>query len=178
MYENLSKGRPIADNYYVHALESATRVTGKDEALAAAVTTFRLDALWRCVSGESPPPMSRSTIGQIREWALRQLVFADEVENRTMLVALISLMQRHAETSMISAARSAELTHAERRIIATVLTHPGRPNKALADALCISKHTLRNHLASIYAKLSIHRRMELAQFGFESDCDCGDCMGE
>ena len=54
-----------------------------------------------------------------------------------------------------------ELTPAERKVIGAVAQYPSSPNKIIADALHISGHTLRNHLASIYAKLGVRRRLDL-----------------
>ena len=59
------------------------------------------------------------------------------------------------------------LTSTELRVVACVVQHKGSPNKVIADALHISGHTLRNHLASIYGKLSIHRRLELVLYAME-----------
>jgi two-component system, NarL family, nitrate/nitrite response regulator NarL len=59
------------------------------------------------------------------------------------------------------------LTAAERRVIAAVVRHKSAPNKVIAGELCISAHTLRNHLASIYDKLGIHRRLDLVLYAME-----------
>lgn len=53
------------------------------------------------------------------------------------------------------------LSRAERKVLAAVLRHKSATNKVIAMSLNLSEHTLRNHLASIYSKLGIHRRMEL-----------------
>lgn len=53
------------------------------------------------------------------------------------------------------------LSRAERKVLAAVLRQKYATNKVIAKALNLSEHTLRNHLASIYSKLGIHRRMEL-----------------
>ena len=37
----------------------------------------------------------------------------------------------------------------------------GASNKALAERLFITEHTLRNHLCSIYQKLGVSNRLEL-----------------
>ena len=57
--------------------------------------------------------------------------------------------------------RQASLTARERRIIALVVQSQGASNKALAQSLFISEHTLRNHLSSIYQKLDVANRLEL-----------------
>lgn len=38
----------------------------------------------------------------------------------------------------------------------------GKTNRAVADALCVSRRTVENHLYAIFAKLEIHTRTELA----------------
>jgi two-component system, NarL family, nitrate/nitrite response regulator NarL len=59
------------------------------------------------------------------------------------------------------------LTASERRVVASVVQHRGVPNKVIADAMHISAHTLRNHLASIYSKLGIHSRLDLVLHAME-----------
>jgi DNA-binding NarL/FixJ family response regulator len=70
------------------------------------------------------------------------------------------------------------LTAAERRIIAAVAEYKSLTNKRIADALCISLHTLRNHLASIYKKLGVHRRFELVLYAMEHGLDKGPRSGD
>jgi two-component system nitrate/nitrite response regulator NarL len=65
------------------------------------------------------------------------------------------------------------LTAAERKIIAAVAEYKTLPNKQIAAALCISTHTLRNHLASIYRKLGVHRRFELVLYAMEHGLNKG-----
>lgn len=55
----------------------------------------------------------------------------------------------------------ASLTGKERKIIAALVHGSGTPARQLADQLCISEHTLRNHLTSIYRKLGVYNRLEL-----------------
>lgn len=59
------------------------------------------------------------------------------------------------------------LTAAERKVVAAVVRYKGSPNKVVAAFLHLSEHTLRNHLASIYSKLGIHRRVDLVLYGIE-----------
>lgn len=63
------------------------------------------------------------------------------------------------------------LTAGERKVIAFVVRHKSAPNKIIADALGISTHTLRNHLASIYGKLSLNRRLDLVLYAIERKLD-------
>jgi DNA-binding NarL/FixJ family response regulator len=59
-------------------------------------------------------------------------------------------------------ARVGSLTVREREIVAHVAQ--GRGTQKIADALCISEKTVRNHLASIYSKLGVSDRLELALY--------------
>jgi DNA-binding NarL/FixJ family response regulator len=58
------------------------------------------------------------------------------------------------------AARVASLTHREREIVGLVAQ--GHGTHTIADMLFISEKTVRNHLASIYEKLHVSERLELA----------------
>jgi two-component system nitrate/nitrite response regulator NarL len=59
------------------------------------------------------------------------------------------------------------LTPRERDIVAQIVRMSGRKQLAVADALGLSEHTLRNHLTAIYAKLGVHGRLELHLFATE-----------
>ena len=59
------------------------------------------------------------------------------------------------------ALKQSQLTPKERKIIDAVLHCEGASNKALADRLFITEHTLRNYLSSIYQKLELSNRLEL-----------------
>lgn len=61
----------------------------------------------------------------------------------------------------------ASLTPREREIIAAMVLVPGAHNKAIASRLCMSDHTLRNHLTEIYAKLELTNRLELVMYAIE-----------
>ena len=52
----------------------------------------------------------------------------------------------------------------ERQTIAAVASDASAPGKVIADRLCISEHTLRNHLTSIYNKLGVCNRLDLYAF--------------
>ena len=59
------------------------------------------------------------------------------------------------------AERVASLTPREREIVASMLHNVGSKQFAVADALGMSEHTLRNHLTSIYGKLGVRGRLEM-----------------
>jgi two-component system, NarL family, nitrate/nitrite response regulator NarL len=59
------------------------------------------------------------------------------------------------------------LTAAERKVLAAVVRQRSAPNKVIAAAIHLSEHTLRNHLASIYGKLGINKRIDLVLHAME-----------
>jgi two-component system, NarL family, nitrate/nitrite response regulator NarL len=63
--------------------------------------------------------------------------------------------------------RIASLTPREREIVCKLVQMSGRKQLAVADALGLSEHTLRNHLTAIYAKLGVHGRLEMHLFATE-----------
>ena len=62
------------------------------------------------------------------------------------------------------ATRIASLTAREREIIDVIIKQGHSTNKQIAVHLNMSEHTLRNHLSSIYSKLEVENRLELAMY--------------
>ena len=62
------------------------------------------------------------------------------------------------------ATRIASLTLREREIIDVIIKQGRSTNKQIASHLNMSEHTLRNHLSSIYTKLGVENRLELAMY--------------
>lgn len=69
--------------------------------------------------------------------------------------------QKAADRSDPERSKIATLTLRERQTIAAVASDASAPGKVIADRLCISEHTLRNHLSSIYGKLGLQNRLDL-----------------
>ncbi|RJF92836.1 DNA-binding response regulator [Noviherbaspirillum saxi] len=67
--------------------------------------------------------------------------------------------------------RIALLTSRENNIVRMLVEHSGAPNKAIAERLFISEHTLRNHLTSIYRKLGVSSRLELYVYAVKHQID-------
>jgi DNA-binding CsgD family transcriptional regulator len=53
------------------------------------------------------------------------------------------------------------LTETEKRV--ALLVVEGYTNKAVAERLGVSKNTIDSHLRSIYVKLGVHTRLQLAR---------------
>ena len=73
--------------------------------------------------------------------------------------------------------KHASLTQRERKIIDAVVEGTGALNKALAERLFISDHTLRNHLTSIYQKLGVSSRLELYVYAVKHQLAKPKAMG-
>lgn len=69
--------------------------------------------------------------------------------------------QKAAERNDPERSKIATLTARERQTIAAVASDAAAPGKVIAGRLCISEHTLRNHLTSIYNKLGLSNRLDL-----------------
>lgn len=67
--------------------------------------------------------------------------------------------------------KQAGLTLRERKVIHAIVEGTGALNKALAERLFISDHTLRNHLTSIYQKLGVSNRLELYVYAVKHQLD-------
>ena len=61
----------------------------------------------------------------------------------------------------------ASLTPREREIIAALVNFESSTNEELADRLCISNSTLKNHLTTIYSKLALANRVQLLKYALK-----------
>ena len=77
--------------------------------------------------------------------------------SRNIMDKLAALRSTQAPSSGLASA-SAELTPREREVIA-LIAH-GKSDAAIADALSLSRNTVRNHVARLYAKIGAHNRGE------------------
>jgi DNA-binding CsgD family transcriptional regulator len=59
------------------------------------------------------------------------------------------------------------LTPKERQVVGALVQHRGAKSLAVADALGMSEHTLRNHLTVIYSKLGVHGKLNLYVYAIE-----------
>jgi two-component system, NarL family, nitrate/nitrite response regulator NarL len=94
-------------------------------------------------------------------------VYAGEVWLDSLLVAsVLSEMTRRRTSQPIDpeAIKIKALTGREREIIK--LIGQGLKNQAIAERLCISEATVRHHLTSIYGKLAVGDRLELAIYAY------------
>jgi len=83
-------------------------------------------------------------------------LWLDRMSTASILGKLTAKKKLDSETHKI-----ATLTAREREVIAAMVQERTAHNKAIAERLHISDHTLRNHLSSIYSKLGLEGRMQL-----------------
>jgi two-component system, NarL family, nitrate/nitrite response regulator NarL len=69
--------------------------------------------------------------------------------------------QKASERNDPEKSKIATLTMRERQTIIALASDASAPGKVIAERLCISEHTLRNHLTSIYSKLGLSNRLDL-----------------
>jgi DNA-binding NarL/FixJ family response regulator len=79
----------------------------------------------------------------------------------TTRIFLEMARQKASESNDPERSKIATLTMRERQTIAAVSSDVAAPAKVIARKLCISEHTLRNHLTSIYSKLEVANRLDL-----------------
>jgi two-component system, NarL family, nitrate/nitrite response regulator NarL len=79
--------------------------------------------------------------------------------------------QKAAERNDPEKSKIATLTTRERETIAALASDASAPGKVIAGRLCISEHTLRNHLTSIYSKLGLSSRLDLYAYATKHSLD-------
>jgi|SRR4051794_37995231 len=84
--------------------------------------------------------------------AVRAAAAGESVISPEMLARLLPRFQRSTGHG------AAELTDREREVLSLVAE--GLSNAAIADRLIVSVHTVRNHIASMSAKLGAHSKLE------------------
>jgi len=105
--------------------------------------------------------VNKDESGQMLTKALRRIHAGELWLNRSMTAAVFQDMRR----GTLSPAQS--LSRRELEIVALVAQ--GLGTRKLAECLHISDKTVRNHLSSIYEKLGISDRVELALFAIQQD---------
>lgn len=88
--------------------------------------------------------------------------------NRAMMARVIGGMRNLNQTRDIThdpeAVKIASLTHREREVV--TLIGQGLKNKQIAESLFISEITVRHHLTSVFSKLGVSDRFELAIYSY------------
>lgn len=93
--------------------------------------------------------------------AVRKVHDGDLWLDQSLMRALLGQLVAPAPPANPEAQRIASLTARERDVIGMLVQGKGALNKELAEQAFISERTLRNHLTTIYQKLSVANRLEL-----------------
>jgi two-component system, NarL family, nitrate/nitrite response regulator NarL len=91
-------------------------------------------------------------------------IFASPQTTQRMFVTAVRGLPPQQDAQ---SARAATLTWRERQTVAAVTSDASAPVKVIASRLCVSEHTLRNHLTSIYSKLGVSGRLGLYAYASE-----------
>jgi DNA-binding NarL/FixJ family response regulator len=141
----------------VRALRAYTRA----KLLALAVGTRDQSLLDRAViagvSGwvlmEEPPPTLFRAIEKVHQGELW-------IERAAIGRIFLEMVRQKADQGNADP-KIASLTIRERLTIVAVTGDASAPGKVIAERLCISEHSLRNRLTSIYSKLELRNRADL-----------------
>jgi two-component system, NarL family, nitrate/nitrite response regulator NarL len=117
------------------------------------------------VKKSDPPSILLKAIEKVHEGEL----WIDR--GATSRIFLEMARQKAAQGSDPDKTRIATLTSRERQTIAAVASDASAPAKVIARRLCISEHTLRNHLTSIYSKLGLSNRVDLYAYATKHRLD-------
>jgi two-component system, NarL family, nitrate/nitrite response regulator NarL len=107
------------------------------------------------VKKREPPAVLLKAIEKVHEGEL----WIDR--GATSRIFLEMARQKVSQRSDPEASKIATLTGRERQTILALASDASAPGKVIAGRLCISEHTLRNHLTSIYGKLGLSNRLDL-----------------
>lgn len=81
--------------------------------------------------------------------------------DRSATVRILMSVARKKQAPNLEHDKIASLTRKERLTIEEVTRDSKANSKAIAARMNVSEHTLRNHLASVYSKLGLRKRVEL-----------------
>ena len=107
------------------------------------------------VKTNDPPAILLKAIEKVHEGEL----WIDR--GATSRIFLEMARQKAAQGNDPEKTKLSTLTSRERQTIVAVASDASAPGKVIATRLCISEHTLRNHLTSIYSKLGLSSRLDL-----------------
>lgn len=98
--------------------------------------------------------------------AVRAVVSGETLIPPRMLGPLLSNLIDRRNNHENALQKVLQLSPREREVLA--LAAQGQKNDAIAEALVISRETVRTHVQNILAKLGVHSRFEAAAFVFEN----------
>jgi two-component system response regulator DevR len=95
---------------------------------------------------------------------LRAVAGGKPVLDPAMAGQVLNLVRRRSERS--AAEKLSQLSYQERRVVA--LLAGGMTNKQIGEQLSLTEKTVKNYLATVFTKLNVDRRTQLAALYFEA----------
>jgi DNA-binding NarL/FixJ family response regulator len=89
--------------------------------------------------------------------------------DRTMMANVLDRLARQKAEEPPNEEQELIETISERELEVIALVGEGLKNKQIAERLSISETTVRHHLTSVYSKLEVSDRLELAIFAYRND---------
>jgi DNA-binding NarL/FixJ family response regulator len=123
-----------------------------------------LDGAHGVLGRDAMPEEFIEAISKVHEGQL----WLDRIATGRIFVTLALSRQGAAEPIPAQRSKLATLTEREKKIVTCVFENSGDSAKAIASKLFISESTLRNHLTSIYGKLSVSNRFELIAYAIKN----------
>jgi DNA-binding NarL/FixJ family response regulator len=112
-----------------------------------------------------PPPTLLKAVEKVHDGEL----WIDRVATNRIFLEMAR--QKAAGYRDPEQAKISTLTSRERQTVLAVATDTAAPGKVIASRMCISEHTLRNHLTSIYSKLGLTNRLDLYAYAMRHSLD-------
>jgi len=109
------------------------------------------------VQKEAPPEIILKAIRKVHEGE----IWLDRIATGRIFSKLLDHSNNPVSPDV---AKIASLTSRELEIIDVIIKQGRSTNKQIAGHLNMSEHTLRNHFSSIYSKLGVENRLELAMY--------------
>ena len=120
------------------------------------------DTLLRCIQSGATGYLQKTITPEELFARLRGLQQREAAISLTTVTTLMQRLSANAFAALPPAVPHSQLTPRECEVIALVAR--GMTNKRMAVVLGISEHTVRNHLCSIYQKLNLKNRLQVAVY--------------
>ena len=153
------------------SLEFLPRLLQAGDARVLILTGCRDQAIWaRAMMLGARGIVRKDESADVLVKAILRVAAGELWLDRTMTGRVFSAFTGDAKDAMDADARLiASLTPKERQIIGELCHQRGANSNAIASRLCMSEHTLRNHLTSIYGKLGVKNRVGLVMYALEHE---------
>lgn len=154
----------LPEEAILHSLESFTEAYTRTKVIALGLNEVERDVLKFIEAGASAYVLKESSVDELRrriELALRgeTICSAKVASSSFSRLAELARARRRAERL-----EGLELTPREMQILRFIAD--GLSNKEIAAELCLSFHTVKNHVHNILEKLKLRRRSQIVEYAY------------